>query len=229
MKRTATALLFILVAGLTFAGPQLRFAIDSNNPAETFPADPSAWNTSLVPGDEAMGGWHWEVLLDRFGFGMHYGIRIYETELADTPHYVDWNGDFFLSYHPFGGGAVIDPFLQIGWGNAGTAAVSTEDEFEAYDYEYRYEDWEDEDDDVIAAAMYTSIAAGVALDLNGLLLGVRVAHRPASLVAPIPEPGLERYDVSPFEVGIFGGVAIGSHGGRPKRDWHDWDWDWDWD
>ncbi len=224
MKRIGSFVLFVLVAGYAAAAPQIRFAVDSMQEADSLPSSPTEWQAALAPSAEGMGGWHWEILLDQFGFGMHYGIKIYETELIETPRLVDWKGDFFLSYHPFGGGSTIDPFMSIAWGSAGTSAIADHEDSER---DYRASGWDDDwddEDDLIAAALYTSVAAGVALDLNGLLLGVRVAHRPASLIAPLPDHEAELFELSPFEIGIFGGIAIGGHGRSYWKHHYRWHW-----
>jgi hypothetical protein len=198
----------MLTATALFAGPQFRVAANVLSPVETVPTTAAEWDLAIRPSDEALSGWHWEVLLNRFGFGMHYGLRFYETT-GTSPYSMHWKGDFFLSYHPMGGGAPVDPFIEFGWGNAGTAAVHS-----AHDTEFP--DWEDRvrDGSATSLALYTYGAAGLALDLNGLLLGVRLAYLPDELANPVPDPNLGFYDLPEFEVGFFGGIALGSHDSR---------------
>jgi hypothetical protein len=163
-----------------------------------------------------LSGWHWEVILNRLGFGMHYGIRFHEGVDEVAPYYIDWKGDFFLSYHFFEGGSPIDPFIELGWGNVGRAEIDSVDDAE-------YPDWEQKVHEGTATdlALYTYGAAGLALDLNGLLLGARFAYHPRELANPIPDSSVGYYALSRFEVGFFGGLALGSHHDR-RRDRRCW-------
>jgi len=212
MNRTIIAAALLLAATSLFAGPQFRVAGNVLSPVESIPQSVSEWDRALLPADDALSGWHWEVLLNRFGFGMHYALRFYEGG-TEAPYLMNWKGDFFLSYHPMGGGSTLDPFIEFGWGNAGTAVVHS-----ARDAEYP--DWEDRvhDGSATALALYTYGAAGLALDLNGLLLGVRVAYTPDELTNPVPDPTVGFYDLPELEVGLFGGIALGSHDSR-RRDY----------
>lgn len=215
MKRILTAAALLLLATTTFAGPQFRLAGNALTPLTDLPETPQEWDAAIGSTGNTLSGWHWEVLLDHFGFGMHYGVRFYETEVVETPYFIDWKGDFFLSYHFMGGGSPLDPFVEVGWGNAGSAAVDSRHDAE-------YPDWEDRVDDgsATALALYSYAAAGVALDLNGLLLGVRLAYMPSHMANPVPDPDLGFYQLPEFELGFFGGVALGSHD-RWRRE-HSW-------
>ncbi|MFW5683916.1 MAG: hypothetical protein ACOC1I_03610 [Spirochaetota bacterium] len=216
-NRLMTAAALLLVASAAFAGPQFRLAGHAYTPLEQLPRTESGWDAVIVPGGSTLSGWHWEVVLDRLGFGMHYAMDFRATELANDPFVVDWKGDFFLSYHFFGGGAVLDPFVEIGWGNAGRASVPSVEEA-------GYPDWEERvaDGSATALALYSYGAAGLALDLNGLLLGARLAWMPGELVSPIPDPRVSLQTVPEFEIGIFAGIALGSHNRRPDRQHRRW-------
>lgn len=220
MKRALFLITLVTVTTAAFAGLQFRVAAQATTPLESLPQG-EEWSEAFSPTSETLTGWHWELIFGHFGLGMHYGMRFYETELLESPYLVDWKGDFFLSYHIMGAGSVIDPFLELGWGNAGTATAS-------YDDRHEYPDWEDElhGGTATALAHYTYVGAGLALDLNGLLLGVRVLHVPSELVSPTPDPDVALYRMSPFELGIFGGIALGGHDRKSyrKHHWHDWGW-----
>ncbi|MFW6291419.1 MAG: hypothetical protein ACOC7V_03750 [Spirochaetota bacterium] len=215
MKRTIFLAAMLLTTVTLFAGPQFRVAANALTPLETVPQTVEQWDEAVRPSEQTLTGWHWEVLLDRLGFGMHYGVRFFERE-ADGPYFVNWKGDFFVSYHPMGGGAPVDPFMEVGWGNVGNARVESV-------HDDRYPDWEDRVHDGTATelALYTYAAAGLALDLNGLLLGARLAYLPTELANPVPDRSVGYYDLGEFEFGIFGGVALGSHKSW-RRDRHRW-------
>lgn len=212
MKRTIALVLLFVGTTAAFAGPQFRVAGNMLTPLETLPQTAAGWNRAIRQTDAALSGWHWEVLLNRFGFGMHYGVRFYEDRLSHSPYSIDWKGDLFLSYHPMGGGARIDPFVEFGWGNAGSAAVDSA-------RDAGYPDWEEKvyDGSATGLALYSYAAAGLALDLDGLLLGMRLACVPDHMAHPVPDPDVRYYDLPMFELGLFGGVAIGSHDRRDRR------------
>ena len=222
MKQTAlTIILLILVLAPAWSDGQFRIAGNSTTPMQALPeGGPDQWHVVVAPNDLTMTGWHWEVIFDHVGLGMHYGMRFYGSEAAiaeDTDWYLDWKGDFFLSYHLFGGGSVIDPFLEFGWGNAGSASITSP-------HYVNYPDWEDEwsDGDATALSFYNYFAGGVALDLNGLLLGMKLSYIPSDLTQPVPDSSVDAYGLEPFEVSFFGGLALGGH--RRQRDECDWDW-----
>lgn len=214
MKRTAIVAALLLMGTLLFAGPQFRVAGNAATPLEELPQTAREWDRALWPGERTMMGWQWEFLLDRFGLGMHYAVRLYETADDSDPFVVDWKGDFFFSYHLLGSGAFIDPFVEFGWGNAGSTIVDSVDD-------YDYPDWEEEvyERNATALALYTYAAAGVALNLNGLLLGARLAYHPEYAQSPVPEAGIDRYDLAELELGLFGGIALGGRDRRGGRGW----------
>ncbi|MFP4115303.1 MAG: hypothetical protein ACOC0E_11385 [Spirochaetota bacterium] len=212
MKRVIATTALLLLASTLFAGPQFRIAGNALTPLTRLPESTSAWDEVILPNEGSLSGWHWEVILDRLGFGMHYGVRFLGNEDAGSPFSIDWKGDFFLSYHFFGGGALLDPFIEFGWGNVGRAHVDSA-------RDAAYPDWEDkvEDGSATDLALYTYGAAGLALDLNGLLLGVRLAYMPTELAHPVPSSSVGFYELAQFEIGLFGGIAFGSHEDHRRR------------
>jgi hypothetical protein len=224
MRKTAIVLALVTFA-LTpvFSDGQFRIAGNASTPLQTIPeGGPEAWYAAVVPDDTTMTGWYWEVIFNRVGLGMHYGVRFYEP-VAPTPEselwYMDWKGDFFLSYHLFGGGSVLDPFVEFGWGNVGSTVVTSPVYVDC-------PDWEDEVDsgDALALSFYNYVAAGLALDLNGLLLGAKLSYVPTELLQTVPDSSVAKYALQPFEVSFFGGFALGGHRHHHHRD-RDWDWD----
>jgi hypothetical protein len=221
MKKATIALLLIGIAlAPIWADGQFRLAGNTATQVDTLTSESlTEWQSLVIPNEGTMTGWSWEVIFDHLGLGMHYGIRFNEPVIesdAASDWYLDWKGDFFLSYHVMGGGSVVDPFVEFGWGNVGTALVSSSER-------YDYPDWEDEveDGNAVALGFYNYFAGGVAVDLNGLLLGVKVSYIPSEIAGPVTEPTIERYALSQFEVSLFGGVALGGH--RNRRNRSHWD------
>ena len=216
MKQTTIAILLVGFAlAPVWADGQFRIAGYTATPVDALPTDsPAEWHELAIPTDQTMIGWHWEVIFNYLGLGMHYGVRFDEPVIdtaSPTDWYMDWKGDFFLSYHVLGGGSVIDPFVEFGWGNVGTVLVSSPEYAD-------YPDWEDEveNGNAVALGFYNYFAGGLAVDLNGLLLGAKVSYIPSELAGPFADGSIERYALAPFEVSLFGGVALGGH--RDRRD-----------
>jgi hypothetical protein len=226
MRTTCIALaLVVLAVSPLLADGQFRIAGSASTPVAALPdGGIEEWAAVIAPGEQTLTGWQWEVVFNRLGLGMHYTMRFVEplviSESANS-WYLDWKGDFFLSYHILGGGSLVDPFVEFGWGNVGTTLISSPDYA-------RYPDWEEEvsDGDALALSFYQYFGAGVAVDLNGLLLGAKLSYIPSELSQPAPDSTLRAYDLQPFEVSFFGGVALGGHRNRHDRSRHDWD-DWD--
>jgi hypothetical protein len=206
MKRTvATLIVGAVLVTASFAG-QFRIAGLALTPVETVPEESvQGWAELMLPTEDTLTGWQWEVAFRYFGLGMHYGVGFYQPE-TEKGWLMDWKGDFFLSYHIMGSGSTVDPFVEVGWGNAGTTTVSSPSRYE-------YPDWEEEvaDGDALELALYTYVAGGVAFDLNGLLLGARVCYYPSSLAEPIPATDIAMFDLADFDIGVFAGVALGGH------------------
>ena len=213
MRRCAITAALLFAATTVFAGPQFRVAGNLLSPHDALPASLTEWDTAIMPNADALGGWHWEVILNRFGFGMHYAARLLEDELAFAADYsIDWKGDLFLSYHFLGGGATIDPFVEFGWGGAGSARIRSGVDRDCPDLGYRCDEAA-----AVSLALFSYSAVGLALDLNGLLVGTRIAWIPSSLATPVPDASIRRYELPEFEVGLFAGVALGSHRSRHRR------------
>ena len=204
-----------LAATSVMADPQVRIA---GNVAADFAQRPTLEDvrTGFDDQGEIFWGLHWEIITDRVGFGWHTLVKFdqVETGLKD-PMYdwsLDWLGDFYVAYHFFGGGALVDPFLEVGFGNAGR--VDIDDDGGTWtkvdgDWEYEVDEWDPTEESVMNLGLYPYIGGGVAFDLGGLLLGARVSYRPT--VIPVPATQFEVYPLTNFQVAVFGGVALGGH------------------
>jgi hypothetical protein len=205
MRYLITTALVLLIASTLSAGPQFRVAGNSLTSMPAIPGTADEWHNVVWPPEDSMGGWHWEVILNRIGFGMHYAMKFVETSHLNTPYAVNWKGDLFLSFHPLGGGSLLDPFVEFGWGNAGSAEVRSG--------QTSYLNWKKRasEGSVTELVLYRYAAAGLALDLRGLLLGARLAYMPSQFRNPIPDESVVMYELPELELGLFVGVALGSH------------------
>jgi hypothetical protein len=202
--------LTLLLAGSLFADGQFRIAGDVSTEFAEQPSFDDALS-EFDTGDQGdfFTGWHWEVIMDKIGFGMIYQIKFDETKLITSPSsdaWLDWKGGMFVSYHLFGGGSLIDPFAEIGYANAGRVIISDLDDFDYGGYDF--EEYLNEGEAVTNMSLYPYIAGGVAIDLDGFLFGAKLSYHP--IVSTIPVP-FDEYPLKAFEVGIFGGLAFGGH------------------
>lgn len=203
-----------------WADAQFRIAGSAVAPMEFVLQDAAAQEYDVsVRTNEMVTGWYWEVLVGRLGGGMHYATQTTQApagNVAPAAMSLDWRGDFFLSYHVLGAGSVLDPFLEFGWGNAGSALISNGEDL-------CYPSWEDEVARGTATALsfYRYAAGGVAIDLDGVLLGLRVSYLPAANT-PLADASLEAYELPEFEVSVFGGAAFGGHRHPRRRVWPRW-------
>ena len=220
MKKKKILFLIILVSIWTLAvgaDSQFRMALQAG---ADFAERPSY--TDIIPEFEISAnvfeGALFEVITRRIvGFGVRGLIRFSEveapTEFYDTSAwFFDWNGALFVSGHLFGGGSFFDPFVELGYGVAGRANISSTRSGEWIEEESglsRYRWYEDGDEALKNLSLFPVVAAGVAFDLSGFLVGARLEFRP--LINAIPVTPVDNYPLTRFHVGIFGGLALGGH------------------
>ena len=219
MKRTIVLVLCLAaLGGLAAARPQFRLAgniaIEFAQPdAITVPNVIAAIDTE----SNLMAGLHWEVIFNRSGLGMHYLANFDQQPTLDplmrNAWRLDFNGDLFWSYHLFGGGALFDPFVELGVGNFGrvnlNASAGSWQIGETGEYEYTLSTGPGPGA-LMNMTIYPYVAAGVSLDIRGLLLGATVAYRPPVAMG-IPGTDIDMYPYKRFQVNLYGGVAIGGH------------------
>ncbi|MBN1834544.1 MAG: hypothetical protein JW820_01775 [Spirochaetales bacterium] len=217
MKR-AIVLVLILAAGsgLAFANGQVRFGLDS---AVGMAGDPSfaAVHEAYAAGSNVLHGLHWEVIHDHIGFGSHALVRFDQQPVAPEVDQwsMDWDADLFLSVHLAGVGRLFDPFVELGLGTAGRILLDDDaDGTWVQDSEglWHYETGDTpQGDGPQALSLYPYVAGGLALDLRGLLVGTRVCYRPWN--EAVPATSYPVYPLTPVQVTLFGGVALGGHRG----------------
>ena len=213
-------MLCVLTFAVTFsaaADAQFRMAITAGT---DFIERPSyeAIGSSFNNPEDIFEGLILEVLTRRIvGFGARGLIRFTEIAASDTygedsGWWFDWNGHLFLSAHLLGGGSLVDPFLEVGYGAAGRVSISSGTRghwIEGDDGLWTYEWYEQRQDGVTNLSLFPLVAAGVSFDLSGFLIGARVSYRPivnAVLMTPI-----EEYPLTRFHIDVFGGIAFGGH------------------
>jgi hypothetical protein len=217
MRRIAFAALVLVVGcGVTFADTQVRFGIDT---AVMISSEPNfeVVRDSFADRSKVMNGLHWEILHDHLGFGGHALVRFdQQPAVAETYQWtMDWDGDLFLSFHLAGIGRLFDPFVELGVGSAGR--VYLDDHGDGTWVQDEYGDWHYETDGypgnegLVSLSLYPYLAGGLALDLHGLLVGTRVCYRPWN--EPVPATQFPTYPLTPVQVTLFGGLALGGHRG----------------
>jgi hypothetical protein len=199
------------------AREQVRFSF---NLAADFIERPTLGAVQTAFDDHAKVFWgpSWEVILDNVGFGMHYLVKFDRlTTGQEYPLYdwsLDWLGDLYLSYHIFGVGRLLDPFIEIGFGNAGrvdldaTYGYWVEDASGEWDYMHEWHPSHSRGA-VSNMSLFPYIGAGLALDFDGIVLGARINYRP--LVLPIPGTQFYDYPLTNIQVGFSAGIALGGH------------------
>jgi hypothetical protein len=147
---------------------------------------------SALSDDMALGGIGWEVVIRRFGLGGDYLVH-FEPDSNDS-WWLDWEVQpLFASYHLFGGGAKIDPFVDAGLGCAGRvylgpAAIGS---------------------DRLGISLYPFAGAGLALNLDAFRIGTKLSYMPwQGRIPATPIPG---YEVGECQFQVFAGVNLGDH------------------
>lgn len=223
MKKLFCALLFvtILSTGWIWADAQFRLA---PNVGLDFADKPSLADVkrSFDSGADIFTGFHWEVITaGNVGFGMHYLATFDKIDTPDEYYpydwWLDWNGDIFLSYHLFGGGAFFDPFIEVGYGSVGRLHLTptTQDYWvKEQDGSYTYDppDSSSEYQVLTNMSLFPYIGGGLALDLNGFLLGAKFSWRPFS--HEVPGTYFANYPLKSFQVAFTAGFALGGHKGK---------------
>ena len=217
MRVRIAIVLLLCITSVLAADPQFRLVYDA---AVDFADRPSLADleSSFDNPADVFYGVHWEVITGAsVGFGIHTMVRfvgVAATSSAGSVKdwWLDWNGDLFLSFHPFGGGALIDPFVEIGYGNVGRAQITpglSGEWVQGADSLWYYR-WNDQRyEGVTNISLYPFVALGASLDLNGFLIGVRAAYRPVA--HQIPGTQMLNYPLKNIQATVFGGVAFGGH------------------
>lgn len=217
MKKVSLVFLFCWISVFVFSNAQFRLATNFSADFADRPSLQDLQSNIDDPANVFYGG-HWEVITGgTVGFGMH-GVVRYTAEPATfggqdvSLWWFDWIGELFISLHIFGGGAIVDPFLELGYGNVGRVELFEEpsgtwaqDENALWYYQ-----WDDQPfDNPHNLSLFPFIAAGLALDIQSFLVGIRVTYRPVA--HQIPGTQIANYPLKNIQVSLFGGIAFGGH------------------
>jgi hypothetical protein len=171
--------------------------------------------------DRMFSGIEVEIWIGSVGFGGRYVARFDQFEVTDadvraetgedTDWWLDQKSDIFLSYHIFGGGALIDPYVRYG---VGFAAQIDLDNGVYYDEESK--EWSSSrpdsyvgSDEIRNAAIYQYLGAGLQTNLRGLVIGVGLDYTVLNQKVYADGYDWGLYPNERFEGRIYGGVAIG--------------------
>jgi hypothetical protein len=137
-------------------------------------------------------GFGWEVIPHRMGFGGDYQVSFSQDAAAGW--WLDWYAPaLYLSYHPVGGLQFLDPFLEVGMGCAGRVFLSALPESDPSRALY--------------LALFPFMAAGLSVNLDGLLIGAKVTYTPYK--AQIPVTSIPVDPLGTFQVTLSACVSLG--------------------
>ena len=149
--------------------------------------------TFEVGGQPLFWGVGWEVVLDRMGFGGDYAVSFLHGTADASTWWLDWYSPaLYMSYHIFGSTAFIDPFIQVGVGCAGRVLLSSSASAAA---------------DSLDIALLPFVAAGLSLDLDGLLISAKASYTPYA--SQIPVTDIPAYPLGKVQVTLSAGLSLG--------------------
>jgi len=149
-------------------------------------------STFEVGGQPLLWGFGWEVIPGRLGVGGDYMVSFAQD--AATGWWLDWYAPALaLSWHPVGADRWVDPFFQAGVGAAGRVHLSGVSGYAV------------EPD--LSLALFPFVGAGVAFNMDGLMLGAKGIYTPYKSSVPVTRIPL--YPLGDFQVSVTAGVSIG--------------------
>ena len=192
-----TGLIATLVAGSAAAHTQVRLTGVLGSEFAERPAVSEVVEAFSVAGAEGaapvLWGAGWEVIINRIGLGADYLVNFHELE--DGSRWLDWYGHgLMVSYHPFGAGAFLDPFVSFGIGNAGRLNM---DEVSPATLDELY------------LSIFPLVTAGIALDFDGFIVSSRLSFTPT--LSPPQGTEFQNYPLERFQVTVAMGVGLGGH------------------
>jgi hypothetical protein len=136
-------------------------------------------------------GFGWEVILDRVGFGGDLMVNFFRDTAGSW--WLDWYAPaLYLSFHPLGANWILDPFIQVGAGCAGQVLLDRTCM---------------PDNPNLSLSLFPFVAAGLALNLDGLLLSAKAAYTPYK--APVPVTSIPAMDLGLLQVSLSAGLSLG--------------------
>ena len=169
------------------ADPTVTLTFGAN---EDFSSKPS-FQTALSSFQTAApsGGLGWEVVPDHVGIGGDYQAKFLENGASNW--WLDWYGDgIYVSYHFFGGGSGLDPFLRAGAGCAGRVFLRGDSG----------------SDPLLSISLFPIVAAGLAIRIDDVRLGAVLNAAPYQSRVPVTD--ITAYPLGFFQAGVFAGFSI---------------------
>ncbi|MEI8095927.1 MAG: hypothetical protein WCG80_17085 [Spirochaetales bacterium] len=151
-----------------------------------------AWND----GRNASLGLAPELIFDQLGFAVDGGVR-FTRDLAKAWS-LDFRGQLYTSFHLFGVQSELDPFVLAGLGSAGWVDLTHGVARRAGD-----------NLSGLSLALAPSLGAGFAVDLGGLVVGLRALWFPTTWAIPVAP--IDTYKLAGAELAVFVGWALADH------------------
>lgn len=147
--------------------------------------------TFASPDQPLFAGVGWEIIIGKVGFGGDY-MASFIRQPGSGWWWADWYAaPLFLSYHPLRQGYFLDPFVQAGVGCAGRVFLH---------------EWIGAARNNLFLSIFPFIAAGLDLNLDGLLVGTKVSYAP--FMSPPPATDFDNYPLGAIQVTLSVGVAL---------------------
>lgn len=141
-------------------------------------------------GQRPLEGFEWEVAIDRVGFGGTYAVNFSKDAAANW--WLDWYGiPLFASYHVFGTGDFLDPFVEAGIGCVGRVFTSTGSTA----------------DPRLLLGLFPALTAGLDIDLQPLVVGGKVTWVPG--VSEIPCTSIPGQALGGIQIAFTLGYRLG--------------------
>lgn len=204
MKNKVLIIIFLLLIS-TGLFSEVRLSVYMESDVQNKGEDDSF--IDRIDGENPIYGMVWEVIFNNLGLGGHYGVNF--DKIVDngiTEEWVmDWKGDMFLSYHLFGKKTLIDPFAEIGVGNAGRVNIKVDEHTDKCRYNHDY-DCEHEESNVTNMSLYSYTSVGLAVNLSDLIIGAKVNY--LNGVMEIPATNFKNYPMENLTFTIFTGYSF---------------------
>jgi hypothetical protein len=185
-------ILMIWLSFVCFAGTQVRLTGAVCSEFMDVP-DSTDRDASVFNPDESFWGFGWEIISGHHGMGGSY-LTDFERN-ANREWNVEWYSEvIYMSYHFIGVHWFIDPFVYAGLGSAGSIFLGDDDS---------------PIQDRLLLTIFPVAGAGVTLQFDGFLAGLRLNYTP--LMSPVPVTKFEMYPIKNVQAVIFCGVSIGEH------------------
>ncbi len=147
-------------------------------------------------------GFFWEVLMDRFGFGMTNMFKFDKVDSdlpgIDNKWYINWMGSFDFRFHILDR-EHLDPFIEAGFGCAGSVDITNYGS-EGYDRDIFADD--------MLLSLFAKIGGGLNVKFDNILIGGQLTYIFYNDVPPATN--FDPYPLKNFEFTLMLGVILGN-------------------